>query len=460
MTKPNVIRVLSPTGVLGAGFKSSSLDRGVRMQPHVIACDAGSTDPGPYYLGSDKPKMSHTAIKRDLSLLLKARDELGVPLIIGSCGTSGRDSGVAWFREIAIEIAKESGLSFNLAAIFSDQSSECIAKFYRDGKLIPLSPAPKINEEIIQRSNIVAMMGVEPIQNAIKDGADVILAGRASDSALFAAVPIMLGADEGLSWHAAKNLECGAASAVVPAADGLFARIGEGFFEIETLDPKGRCTPQTVAAHTLYENSSPFFLYEPSGVAITTDAKYEAVNDRVVRVTGSQFSKAEQYTVKLEGSECVGYQTVAFGGIRDPYIIRSIDALLDEANEHFDARIADLFSGSVLKSDYRIQYRIYGRDGVMGDLEPERNSVTPHEVGILITVTARTQDLAAKICNFVCHVCAHLPVPEYHGLISSIAYPFSPPEVDRGPTYRFSMNHVIAVDDPLELFRIDHEVVQ
>jgi hypothetical protein len=52
-------------------------------------------------------------------------------------------------------------------------------------------------------------------------------------------------------------------------------------------------------------------------------------------------------------------------------------------------------------------------------------------------------------------VSAHLPVPEYHGIISSIAYPFSPPELPRGAVYRFSLNHVVAPDDPCEMFRTE-----
>jgi len=120
-----------------------------------------------------------------------------------------------------------------------------------------------------------------------------------------------------------------------------------------------------------------------------------------------------------------------------------------------DARIADLFPGQLTSKDYDISYRIYGRDAVMGRLEPKRNSVPAYEVGVLITITAPTQELANKIATFVSHVSAHLPVPEYHGIISSIAYPFSPPELPRGAVYRFSVNHVVAPDDPYEMFRTE-----
>jgi len=58
------VGVLAPTGVFGAGFKAASLRRGVEPKPAVIACDAGSTDSGPAYLGSANPKLSRDALRR------------------------------------------------------------------------------------------------------------------------------------------------------------------------------------------------------------------------------------------------------------------------------------------------------------------------------------------------------------------------------------------------------------
>ena len=46
-----------------------------------------------------------------------------------------------------------------------------------------------------------------------------------------------------------------------------------------------RCTPQSVASHTLYENADPFALKEPSGTLRTDKARYEAISNRAVRVS-------------------------------------------------------------------------------------------------------------------------------------------------------------------------------
>ncbi|KES23017.1 acyclic terpene utilization AtuA family protein [Pseudomonas sp. AAC] len=446
------IRVLAPNGAVGTGFKESSLERGVSLSPHVIACDAGSTDSGPAYLGSGKARLSREACKRDLRLLLLARDKLDVPLIVGSCGTSGRDAGVNWMAEIALEIADEEGLNFRLALIYSDQDSEYLKQRLADGRIQALQPAPPIDEHVIERSHVVGMMGTEALSEALDDNAQVILAGRASDSALFAVVPERLGADRGLIWHAAKTIECGAACCVTPAADGLIAYIREDHFEIEPLDLQARVTPLSIAAHTLYENANPFLLTEPAGTVDTEHAVYTAASERSVRVSGSRFHPAQRYSIKLEGSEPVGFQSVIIGGIRDPKIFLGLDRLIPMAKQYFHQRITQLFEGRLGPADYDISFRSYGRGAVMGELEVERDSV-PIEVGVLITVTAPTQELASKIATFVSHVSAHLPVPGYEGIISTIAYPFSPPYLERGAIYRFSLNHVLFPDTPSEMFR-------
>jgi len=46
---------------------------------------------------------------------------------------------------------------------------------------------PLTVEDLEQTDNAVAVMGVEPILEALRQGADVIIAGRACDPAIFAA---------------------------------------------------------------------------------------------------------------------------------------------------------------------------------------------------------------------------------------------------------------------------------
>ena len=75
-------------------------------------------------------------------------------------------------------------------------------------------------------------------------------------------------------------------------------------------------------------------------------------------------------------------------------------------------------------------------------------------------MTAETQELATALMKSVRHIAVHYPVPEWSGLITSIAYPYSPPEIARGASYRFNLNHVVEPTSPLEMFRIDYETVR
>lgn len=455
----NEIRILSPTGVIGSGFREESFRRGVDLKPHFIAVDAGSTDGGPNFLGAGVSHFAWEGTKRDLRLMMLARDELNVPLILGSCGTAGGDAGLAWMREIALEIAREEGLKFKLACVHSEQDKGYLKRRLAEGRISPLHPAPHFDEDVIDRaSHIVGMMGPEPIAAALEDGADIVLAGRASDTSLFAAIPMMRQANLGLAWHMAKIVECGAACVVQrKRPDSVFAWLRDDHFVIEPLDLDNYCTPQSVASHTLYENADPFLITEPGGTIVTTDARYEAVTDRSVRVTGSRFEPAERYSVKLEGAERVGHQFVIIGGVRDPYILKQLDSWLEQLLERFKERVVDLFGDDIGDDDYTIISRVFGRDGVMGPLEP-----TPeigHEVGIVFELTGPDRNTAHALAQTFSHLALHFPIPEWRGLITGLAIPYTPAELDKGEVYRFNVNHVVYPDDPCEMFKIDFEEV-
>jgi hypothetical protein len=315
---------LAATGMLGTGFSEDSLERAMAARPDFIGCDAGSADPGPFYLGSGLSQASRAAVKRDLRLILRAARAAKIPALIGSAGTAGGEPHLAFTREILEEVAREEGLSFKLAVIHAELDRLYLKEKLRRGRIRPLYPALPLDEETLDRAvRVVAQMGAEPFMAALAAGAEVVLAGRASDTAIFAALPLLRGLPPGPVWHAAKILECGAAAVeqrLYP--DCLMAWVdGEGFV-VEPPNPRMRCTPASVAAHTLYENPDPFRLYEPSGMLDTSGARYLAVSDRAVRVTGSRFVPAEVYTVRLEGAEYVGHRYVVVAGIRDPVVLR------------------------------------------------------------------------------------------------------------------------------------------
>jgi len=452
-----VIKAVAATGQLGTGFKAETLAKAV-IGADFIGCDAGSSDPGPYYLGSGMTQASDAAVARDLELILSEGRRHQIPVLIGSAGTGGARPHLDRTVRIVRDLATKRGWTFTLAVIDSEVSAETVVRGYREGRLQPLAGAPHIDEASIAAStHLVAMQGPECFIDALQQGADVVIAGRASDTAIFAALPTMRGIPAGVAFHAAKILECGAASVVERRyPDCMVAYLDEDGFTVEPPNPEMVCTPQSVASHTFYETADPFRLLEPGGALVTTGAAYAAASERTVRVTGSRFEKASAYTVKLEGATLVGYRTIVVAGIRDPLVIDQIDDFIERVSAVIEQKVAD--SLGLAAEDYHLRWNIYGKNGTLGALEP-LDRVEGHELGVLIDIVAQTQDEARAIGAVAWHTALHQPIPQYSGLVSHLAFPISPPATDAGPVYEFSINHVMTLASTNETYSLRLEQV-
>ena len=445
----SVTRVLVPIGALGLGVDAGDVQRGIAAGAHAIACDAGSTDSGPAYLARGVAKYSRAAIKTDLKILMKARHEAGIPLLIGSCGTSGNDKALDWTVEVALEIARELGQSPRIAVLYSEQGRQDMADAVRQGLVAPLPPMQGAEPSLfLECDHIVALMGPEPYIAALEAGADIVLGGRTTDTAVLAAMPLMRGAGAGAAWHAGKVAECGALCSVKPREGGVMIHVGQDGFEIEPLRPGNACTPYTVSAHMLYENSNPFHLHEPGGVLDVTQAQYEALDERRVRVTGSVF-EPRPYTMKLEGAASGGFQTVMLVGIRDRHVLGHIDRFLEKMHQVLGERVRAAMGDAA--EGCHISLRPYGWNAVSGTPVPA-GTPAPQEIGLLFIATASTQELATQVAKTCNPWFFHLPLEEAQEL-PSYGFPFSPAELERGQVFEFKLNHVVRVSDPMERVR-------
>lgn len=446
LSTSDVCRVLVPSGVLGSGCPQAAFDRGLSLSPHVIAVDAGSTDSGPYYLGAGVSKMTRKAIKRDLRQLMIGRATLGVPLLVGSCGTSGTDAGVDWMADICAEIAAEEGQSVKVALLYSQQDKARLAGYLARGAITALPPVDALTpERLAECDHIVALMGYEPFAAAIADGADIVLAGRTTDTAVLAAVPLMRGLPAGPSWHAAKIAECGGLCTTKTRNGGVMFTIDAEGFQVEPLAQDNSCTPYSVSAHMLYENADPYALREPGVLLDASAAVYEAVDPRIVRVRGSRHLDTP-YTMKLEGAGIIGYRTMVFSAISDPRIMANLDLFLERLARHLASGVQTVLDYA--RGDYDLDIRPYGAHAL------GRQPLKPPaaEVGLMALVTAPDQDTADEIAKFCNPVLLHFPL-EPEDPLPSFAFPFSPAEVPLGPLYEFKLNHVVAIDRPDELIR-------
>jgi len=419
------------------------------MLPDVIAVDAGSTDPGPHYLGSGETLVSRFSTKRELTDLLAASRRAGIPLVVGSSGGAGCRRHVDWTVDIVREIAREHGLRAKLAWIYADIPIERAKRAVREGEVRDFEAGFPLTEAMLDETvALVAQMGHEPIAAALDEGADVVIAGRSCDDSAIAAFPIARGADPGLAMHMGKILECGAFSAEPFAMDVMVGIVAEDHFLLEPGSRQRRASLTSVAAHTLYERENPIRQAGPGHEVDLSACRFEQATERRVKVSGSRFIKSDEYWVKLEGARCAGYRTICIAGIRCPTMVERIDEILEDAR----AKAVDYFA----PARFELTFHVYGRDGVMGRLEPQR-TITSQELGLVIEVVAPDQELAHAVCHQVSGGLLHLHYPGQFNTSGNLAFPYSPSEIDSGPVYRFSAYHLMKAGSPVELFPLHFE---
>ena len=404
-----------------------------------LGVDAGSTDPGPYYLGSGKSFTDRSAVKRDLSLALQKALAHKAPFIIGTAGGAGSKVHVEWLKEILLEISKEKSLKYKLAVIYSEVTKEYVLEKLDSGKVKNMSEFFTIDKNAINESTtIVSQIGVAPIIEALKTGADVILCGRACDTAIYAAPCLLKGYDHGLAFHMAKIMECGSmCSEPVAAADVMQGYMYDDYFELRPANPIRRCTVDRVAAHTLYEQTNPYLIFEPDGVADLTHSKYTQIDERTVRVSGSTFKMAKVPTLKIEGVKRSGFRTICPANVYDSKTIENIDVIINTVTNFIKENVKDIIS----ESDYNLVFK--------------RAGGKESSLSIIIDAVGKTQEIADTICSLARSRMLH---SDYEGRKSSagnLAFPFSPSDIHVGEVYEFSIFHLVEVDSLVETAKIE-----
>ncbi|MEO1537533.1 MAG: acyclic terpene utilization AtuA family protein [Pseudomonadota bacterium] len=446
-----MVRILIPSGALGLDYNKEALALGVAMKPDLIAIDGGSTDSGPSYLGRGVSKYARSSTKKEWKGLIEAARVAGCPLVIGTAGTCGTDSTVDWLVDITRECLGELGHTARIAILKCEQDPEQVSAALDAGRVSPLPAAPDVTAaDIAACTHVVALAGAEQITEALNTGADIVIAGRTTDTAIIAALPIQKGAHAGAAWHGAKIGECGALCATDPQSGVLLVEFDDTGFTVHPLAETAKATPHTVLAHMLYENSDPFVLYEPGGHLDVTQATYSALDDTRVRVEGSVWNSAEAYTVKLEGARIAGYQTVLMATLRDQHYVKHAKAWTDDILVKHAAKVADRIGLS--NDDYSIELRLMGVDSTLGPLEAR--SQTPNEVGILCVITAADQETANEIGKLMNPYLLHHPLTREEEQ-PTFSFPFSPAEVDRGAAYEFCLHHVLRLNSPMDAFRLE-----
>lgn len=444
------VRIYVPEGSLGVGIFPEEIDYALEWGAEVMAMDAGSTDAGAAYLAKGVSKNDRGSVKKDLGYMMAAQQKAKIPILIGTAAQAGGDKNVDWTRDIVLEIAREQGYAPKIALLYSEQSPQVIKRKLADGKISNLPPLGDLDDTTIDSClHIVALMGPEPYFAALEAGADIIIGGRTSDPAVIASFALWKGAPPGPSWHAGKIAECGGQSTSANTGQrGVLIEIDADGFTVEPASPKFKASVNSISAHLLYENKSPWRLTEPGGELDVTRCEYVAVTDAKVRVTGSVW-EPKPYTMKLEGASGNLFQTIMIVGIADPNVLAEPEVFHD----HMMLRLTERAKSAtgLDESEFNISLRMYGYNGVSGVTPPKGSK--PMEIGLMGVITAKTQELASEIAKACNPYFFHMPL-RLGMELPSYGWPFTPGDIDRGPVYQFVLNHVVRVDDPMELVRL------
>lgn len=452
MTKS--LKVICPNGHLGfAPLKTESFRIAVEAGTDYIAADSGSDDIGPVPLGSDTCASPRAWQEHDLEVMLLAARKTGKPMIIGSAGDTGTNSRVDMYVEIIRDLARKHDLApFRLGWFYSEVDKEAVRASIRGGSPVRgLDGRPDLDEaELDATDRIVAMAGVHPFRVLLEEGCDVIIGGRSSDSAIFAAAALHEGFPDAQAYYLGKVLECASFCAEpYGAKETVMGEITPEWVEVTAMHPEQRCTVASVAGHAMYERSNPFHEYVAGGLLDMTNCHYEQVSEKTTRVTGMKFVPAEEFRVKLEGSGRLGARFVGMAGIRDPYTIANVDAVIEWARTQVRERFGD--------DGWELHYNVFGRNGIMGEMEPLKDKPA-HELLIVVQGVAPTREMAEELTITGTRQLFYARLPEVKGTAGGVSFVFDE-VMEASPGCRWTLNHTMAVNDPLALFPTHSEIV-
>lgn len=457
------VSLLVSTGNLGDNIiEEKSFYEGVRRDIDCFGADAGTADAGPAFLGADMPHNPIEWERHDLEITLAEARKKKVPMIVGSCSTTGTDRGVNLYADIIRSVAKERRMEpFKMALIYSQIpiDDKLRARVHR-GESEPLGAGFDLCDDVLDNTtNVTASMGIEQFLFALEQGADVIIAGRACDDAVLACYPIFKGFDRGVSLHMGKAAEC--ASLVCwpqKVKESIIGTVFADCFTIEPMHPDQQATPHSVAAHSMYERTNPFIQAVPGGILDMHASKYEAETDRICRVSGSRFvpSADGTYKVKLEGAGEAGNRVYNLVGVRDTRAIAHMDRILSDTRK----KVSEII-GAHRDKEYELFFHVYGKNAVMKGNEPVADTQS-HEVAIVIEVISDDIELATSVSKCAKFRFFYMAYPgQMNSSGGAVALLTDEPLYPKNKCYKWTVDHLITLTDPLdpEIFRFRFETV-
>lgn len=306
-------------------------------------------------------------------------------------------------------VLNELGLSCKISVVTGDNLIDFVDELKEQDLLVNMQNGAKFlpNEHEIAFAN--AYLGARPLVEALKNGADVVISGRTSDAAQFAA-PLIY--EFGWEWDAWDELaramtighlmECsgqavgGNFSGDWESVD--FVNIGFPIAEVdetgESIITKvpgtgGLVSKDTLKEQLLYEVHDPYNYILPDVVVNIADTKLEDIGKDMVRVYGTTGKPATDTYKAL-----IGYNN---GYLGEAVISYSWPDALKKAKRASEILIANMERAKIEYEDVHVSFM--GYDSLHGPLSnPDPNL---NEVYLRLAIHAKTKDDANRFGRLV-----------------------------------------------------------
>ena len=116
-------------------------------------------------------------------------------------------------------------------------------------------------------------------------------------------------------------------------------------------------------------------------------------------------------------------------------------------------------SSDIAPESVSARMRAYGRDGVLGYLEPTKGVRPPPEVGVLLEAIGPSQETASAFLALLRSTMLHCPFEGRKTTAGNLAFPFSPSDLKGGPVYEFAVYHLLELADGESLFKPEHVTI-
>ena len=132
----------------------------------------------------------------------------------------------------------------------------------------------------------------------------------------------------------------------------------------------------------------------------------------------------------------------------DPRLISKINYIEEKVKKEVEF-LSDSF---VDKKDYQLRFINYGLNSVSLSNQIKPND--PKEVGLVIEAIAPNQEIANTILSLARSSYLHCDFEGRIATAGNLAFPFSPSDFQGGPVYKFSVYHLMEVDDIDNIFDV------